>query len=291
MEETIEELPKTKKKVFKKILKIFGLFILIFIASGVSFFVYDSIFYTSYQNTSGGEMSDDCNVLGLNIHGDIYTYLVRDESGYLTEDYLDATGSEDILASLEEAENDPTVLGIMLDIDSYGGLPVAGEEMAKALRAFEKPVVAFIRQSGISAAYWVASGADYIFASENSDVGSIGVTMSYLENTKQNEDSGLKYIELSSGKYKDAGDPDRILREEEKEILLRDVLLVHENFIRAISENRNLPIEKVRAIADGSTVLGAQAKNLGLVDEIGGYKEAKEYLSKIIGQKAEVCWW
>ncbi|MFA6251447.1 MAG: S49 family peptidase [Candidatus Paceibacterota bacterium] len=278
-------------KFLKRILKIFGLFLLIFVASGVSYFVYDSVLYSSYQNISGGAMQGDCNVLGINIRGDLYTYLVRDEDGYVTEDYLDATSSEEIIDSLENAKNDTNVKAVMFDVDSYGGAPVAGEEIAIAIKSTEKPTVAFIRQAGVSAAYWAISSADWILASKSSDVGSIGVTMSYLEKAKQNEDSGLKYIELSSGKYKDAGDPDRILSKEEKEVLLRDVLLTHENFIRAVSENRNIPLEKVASFADGSSVLGEQAKSLGLIDAVGGYEEARNYLSEKIGEEVEVCWW
>lgn len=282
---------KNKKHIFIKISKIFGLFILVLIASGLAIFLYNTIFNNTYVNFSGGAMNGDCNVLGLSVKGDLYTYLVRDESGYLTEDYLNATASEDIIDTLENAANDPKVSGIILDVDSYGGSPVAGEELANAFKKFEKPIVAFIRQSGVSGAYWAATGADYIFASENSDVGGIGVTMSYLENAKQNENSGLKYIELTSAKYKDAGNPDRALSEEEKELLIRDVLITHENFVRAVSENRNLPVEKVRALSDGSTMMGAQAKISGLIDEIGSYEEAKAYMSKLIGQEAIVCWW
>jgi prophage maintenance system killer protein len=79
-------------------------------------------------------------------------------------------------------------------------------------------------------------------------------------------------------------------KSEEKDLFMRDVQIMHENFIKDVAENRNLAIEKVREIADGSTVLGEKAKELGLIDEIGGYNEVVSYLEKQIGEEISVCW-
>lgn len=230
-----------------------------------------------------------CNVLGLNVHGDIYTYIPPEslsgdgENSVVTEDII---ASEDIVASLEEAEHDPRVKAILLDIDSAGGLPVAAEEIATALKRITKPTVSVIRQSGLSAAYWVATATDKIYASRNSDVGSIGVTMSYLRNYVEPG----QYVELTSGKFKDTGNPDKGITAEERALLLRDVEITHKNFIEAVALNRNLSIEKVTAIADGSSVLGDKAKEIGLIDAIGSWQEAKEYLTNRINETVEICW-
>jgi len=80
------------------------------------------------------------------------------------------------------------------------------------------------------------------------------------------------------GKYKDSGSPDKALTSEEKDLFLRDVNIIYQNFIKAVSDNRKLPIEKVKSFADGSTVLGEKAKELGLIDEIGGINEVEKYL-------------
>jgi len=71
---------------------------------------------------------------------------------------------------------------------------------------------------------------------------------------------------------------------------MRDLQIIHENFITTVSENRGIALEKVRAMADGSTVLGEQAKELGLIDGIGGYNEAVTYLEEILGEQVSVCW-
>lgn len=250
--------------------------------------IYNGLF--AWDTTTYYDEQESCNVLGVNLHGSIFTYVPTQGSSDDPEEYQaqygDAVGSEDVVAQLWDAEYDDQIKAVMIEVDSLGGYPVAGEEISNAVKELTKPVVAIIRQSGTSAAYWAISGADKIFASQNSDIGSIGVTSSYLENV--NKDT--KYIQLSSGKFKDAGDPDKPLTEEEKELLLRDIKITHENFIKAIAENRKLSIESVRAMADGSSVMGDSAKTLGLIDEIGSWTAGEKYLEETIGEKPEICW-
>ena len=179
---------------------------------------------------------------------------------------------------------------ILVAIDSYGGWPVAGEDITNALKQAKKPTVALIRSAGTSAAYFVSTGADRIIASKYSDIGSIGVTMSYTDNIKQNQVNGVGYNQLSAGKYKDMGDPNKPLTNEEKAIYLRDLKISHENFIKDVAQNRNLDVEKVRALADGSSMLGESALANGLIDQIGGFSEAEEYLGGVIGETPEICW-
>lgn len=241
-------------------------------------------------NDKSDSSQNDCNVLGIELHGDLVTYIppteLDDESGSLN----DQVASEDIVYTIREAENDDDIKAIILEVDSYGGYPVAGEEVANALKKATKPTIALIRQVGASAAYEAASGADKIFASKNSDVGSIGVTMSQLNYAEQNKKEGIIYIQLSSGKFKDVGDPDRALSQEEKDYLMRDINIMHQNFVKMIAENRNLDIKKVEELADGSSMLGEMALQNGLIDQIGGISEVEEYLKGKIGEEVNVCW-
>ncbi len=270
-----------------------GILLIFFILSIGSHYTYDAITKGSatYGDDSGYAESDtsSCNVLGINLHGDLYTYIPESNDDELMSD-KDVVGSEEIMSALISADEDEAIKAVVIEVDSSGGYPVAGEEIAKTIQSISKPVVAFIRQSGTSAAYWSIITADKIFASKNSDVGSIGVTISYLENVAKNEKDGVKYVQLSAGKYKDAGSPDKLLTEEEKAIIVRDLKIVHENFIQDIADSRNIPIDKVRSIADGSSVLGEKAKELGLIDEIGGFLDVKKYVEEKIGEKADICW-
>lgn len=242
--------------------------------------------YSYDGSSSSSDSTSECNVLGLNLHGMLLTYIPPGNEDDTFSD-KDVTGSEELVSGILSAQSDDNIKAVVLEVDSSGGYPVAGEEIADALKTLNKPSVAIIRQSGASAAYWAATGADKIFASKNSDVGSIGVTLSYLENV----DKDKKWIDLSTGKYKDTGNPDKPLTEEERQLLLRDLDVVLQNFIQAVSDNRNIPVDKVKAIADGSTVLGEKAKTLGLIDEIGSWIQAEKYLEEQIGAKPDICWY
>lgn len=230
-----------------------------------------------------------CNTTGINLHGTIMTYAPKHAEGDTEYDY-DITASEDVTWAIEQANENEDIKAIVVEVDSNGGYPVAGEEIANAIKNSEKPVIGFIRETGASSAYWAISGADKIFASKNSDVGSIGVTMSYLNNVEKNKKDGYLYEQLTSGKFKDSGSPDKPLTKEEKDLFMRDINILYNNFIETVSENRNIPLEKVKSFADGSSVLGEKAKELGLIDEIGGMYEAEAYLEEIIGEKPDICW-
>jgi len=237
------------------------------------------------------EVDSDCNIVALELHGQLLTYLPPeniDEDGNII---ADQTASETILAGLSSAEDDSTIKGIFLEVDSYGGSPVGGEEIAKALKKVSKPTVVLIREGGASGAYLAATGADKIFASANSDVGGIGVTMSYLGSSGDYSDTGLVYNNLSAGRFKDAGNPEKPLTAEERRLLMRDVNIIHDNFIATVAQNRHLDIAKVRELADGSTMLGQMALDNGLIDAIGSYDEAFEYLKETIGEEVSLCWW
>ncbi|MFH1225903.1 MAG: signal peptide peptidase SppA [bacterium] len=292
------------RNVDKKILKIskhFGItFIVIFIITASAITIGNEIMDVvlgdeydsegSYADESYGEESN-CNVLGINIHGDIATYISKeyydkDVDGYL----VDQTASEDVVSYIQSAQTDEDIKAIFLEIDSTGGSPTAGEEIANTLKLTTKPTVVMIRNAGLSSAYYAATGADVIFASQHSDVGSIGVTWSYLDYAEKNKKEGSTYNQVSSGVFKDMGDPDKPLTAAEKELAMRDINIMKENFIKAVAENRKLDIEKVRRMADGSTMLGQMALENGLVDKIGGINEVQDYLTETIGEEPEFCW-
>lgn len=243
----------------------------------------DSLFGDSESN-----LDESCNVIGINLHGHLETYTPAHAENDSFFNY-DSTASEEVLWTIKTANEDEDISAILIEVDSSGGSPVAGEEVASAIKNSEKPVVAYVRDIGTSAAYLAISSADKIFASKNSDVGGIGVTMSYLDNVKKNEKDGLSFEQLSAGKYKDYGNPDKVLTSEERGRLLKDLNVVYKNFIAAVSENRKLPLVDVQKMADGASVLGEEAKALGLIDEIGGREEAEKYIFDVTGTDAEVC--
>ncbi len=246
---------------------------------------WDTITYTNNDFSEDYVSFDDssCNVAGINLHGEILTYVPEENAGY------DFASGENILANLYYAKDLGNIKVILLEIDSYGGSPVASEELANFIKTIDKPVIAMVREAAASGAYWVASSADRIFASEISDIGSIGVTMSYIDYSKSNSQQGFTWNSLSTGKYKDAGSMDKPLTREEREIFERDLKIIHEKFVNEVATNRGMSVSAVSALADGSTVLGGRAKELGLIDEIGFINEVESYIEKEYGFKPEVC--
>ena len=227
-----------------------------------------------------------CNVAGISLHGDIYTYYDPE-----SQNMDNVVTSEDIVYLLETAETTPNIEAIILEIDSYGGSPVASREIVDTIKNFVTiPVIVQIREAGLSGAYWVASASDYIFASEISDVGSIGVTQSYLDESGYNIREGFTYNSLNTGKFKDILDPQKPLTWEEKQLLQRDLDIVYEAFVKDVAENRGIELSEIEKLADGSSMLGQMALEKGLIDEVGGYYEVQDYIYNKLGIDPVVCW-
>ncbi|OHA91478.1 MAG: hypothetical protein A2665_00235 [Candidatus Zambryskibacteria bacterium RIFCSPHIGHO2_01_FULL_46_30] len=236
---------------------------------------------------SDGSESDSCNVLVLSANGYLSTYIPEQT----TDDWSDVSSSEYITDGILSAQNDQEIKAVLLYIDSSGGNGVAGEEIANALKRLDKPSVAVIRAIGASSAYWASTGADKIYASKISDVGSIAITASYLDETNKIAKEGYQYTELSSGKYKDLGDIGRPLTAEERAIVLSDLRKAHDVFVEAVAINRNLEKSEVEKLANGLTYVGTDALGYGLIDEIGDINTATKYLEEQIGEKVELCWY
>lgn len=245
----------------------------------------------------GGEMKDlswedleedECNVLALNLNGYLTTYTLPLAEG---EEASDLTTSTNLVDGILTAKDDDEIKAVILSIDSPGGDGVAGEEVANALKNLNKPSVAVVRGVGASAAYWAASGADKIYASKISDVGSIGVTSSYLDETIKNAKEGYTYTEISSAKYKNVGDPGRPLSAEERALWQADIDKAHQVFVEAVAANRQLELAAVQKLANGLTYLGEAALAHGLIDEIGDMAKATKFIEEQIGAPAQVCWY
>ena len=279
----VEKIKKTLKIIF-----------LLAIISTIAMYWHDQYGYYFGEYSEYPEYSAACpeysNVAVINIHGEIVTYLTdQSSSEELASTIPDLVSSEEIVAYIDEIEADSNIEALIVEIDSYGGSPVASEEIADALTRMTKPTIAVIREGAASGAYLIASAVDKIYASEMSNVGSIGITMSYLDYSQQNRQDGITYQQLSSGKFKDTGDPDKVLTTEEKELLMRDIKILHEAFVKRVAENRGLDIGQVEKLADGSMMLGMAAKENGLIDEIGNITDAQEWIRSELGIESELC--
>ncbi len=230
---------------------------------------------------------DDVNSLGGNvalipIHGIITG---SDDDNSLFES---VASSPETIKFIEKADKNPGIKAIILDINSPGGSAVASEEIANAVKKANKTTVAWIRESGASGAYWIASSADYVVASRVSITGSIGVIASYLEFGDFLDDHNVTYRRLVAGKYKDIGSPFKEMTQEEEQIFQQNLDEIRDYFVGEVSKNRRMSKKEVEKFANGLFYLGSQAKVIGLVDELGGKDEVVRYIEQREGIKAEI---
>lgn len=184
-----------------------------------------------------------------------------------------------IMKQIREAAADDSVKALVLRIDSGGGSATAAEEVGRELLRFKeqtkKPIVATMGNTGASAAYWIAACAsDKIYANATTLTGSIGVYMPYMNTEELFKKIGISSDKIKSGPYKDIMSNDRPMTAEEKQILQNIVDEIYDQFVYTVSAGRRMETSKVRAIADGRIYTGRQAKNIGLVDELGDYYDA-----------------
>ncbi len=241
--------------------------------------------YTMNAKNSDAPFGDgSCNVAVIPISGEIVPYAGAYDSDPESFDYTDP---DYVTSLLHDAEDDSDIKGVLVRIDSGGGSPVASEIMANAFKHSSLPVVALIREIGASGAYLAATGAKTIIASPFSDVGSIGITMSYVDNSAKNTKDGLQYESLTSAKFKDYGNPDKPLTDDERTLFKRDLAILHEQFVKEVSENRHLPINTVEALADGSSMPGGMALKNSLIDQLGDEETAREWFAKQLNMSPE----
>ncbi|PRX26421.1 signal peptide peptidase A [Orenia metallireducens] len=198
---------------------------------------------------------------------------------------MEAT-SDQIMAHINEAKDDESVKGILLRVNSPGGSSAASDAIYRELKKFRetgKPIVVSMGDAAASGGYYVSMAANKIYANPSTITGSIGVIMQFANLKELYNKIGIDYITIKSRKYKDLGNPDREMTAEEKEILQTMVKGVYQQFVDAVMEGRSMTEDRVKELADGRIYSGEQAKELGLVDELGTFYDAVDELAKMVG--------
>ncbi len=197
--------------------------------------------------------------------------------------------SQEIIDEIEQYRDDPSIKAIVIRVDSPGGAVAPSQEIYEEVKKAKekKPVVVSMGSVAASGGYYVSAAATKILANPGTITGSIGVIME-IPNLKGLMDKiGVKTEVIKSGKHKDLASAFRGIGKEEREILQNVLNNVHEQFIRAVAQGRSIPIEKVRKIADGRIFTGQQAKEIGLIDDIGNLKDAIDIAAKLAGIKGK----
>lgn len=204
-------------------------------------------------------------------------------SGLITEDRK-TTKAIDALA-----DNDQ-VKALIVAIDSPGGSVAGGESLHDAIArvAAKKPVVATMGGLAASAGYMIAVPANRIFAREATLTGSIGVLLETGEVSGLLSKIGISAEVVRSGPLKDEPSLVRPLSPVGKEVLQALVNDMYDQFVQMVASGRHMDAAKVRSLGDGRAYTGRQALTLGLVDAIGGEREAKDWLVSAKGLPASL---
>lgn len=211
-------------------------------------------------------------------------------SGRSVSPFEAQTGAEAIAASLREAGRKPELKAVVLRLNSPGGTPAASQEIdteLQRLRKSGKVVVASMGDVAASGAYWIAAGADQIVANPGTITGSIGVFMQTTNLEELYGKIGVDREIYKSGPYKDMGSPDRPVTPEEQAIFQSMVDDIYNQFVDVVARGRHKDVAEVKALADGRVYTGRQAKELGLVDQLGDFHDAVLLAGKMAGIPGE----
>ena len=192
------------------------------------------------------------------------------------------TTTPDAVDVIERAAKASSVKAILLHINSGGGAASGGEALYKAIRRASetKPTVAVIDGLGASAAYMTAIAADHVIARESAITGSIGVIFQFANIEQLIQKIGVQYIEIKSAPLK--GEPSlfRAPPPAAEAMIKRLIDDTYDWFVGLVAERRKLSPATARSLADGSIFNGRQALKLKLIDQVGGEREAREWLAK-----------
>ncbi|MBN2837325.1 MAG: signal peptide peptidase SppA [Fusobacteriaceae bacterium] len=230
----------------------------------------ETISISQYYNTVSTMPYDD-KIAIINLEGDI-------SNSNTTTDAITPTRAFELL---NKAEEDESVKGIVVRINSPGGSALASEIINQKIQDVKKtkPVYISISEVAASGGYYMAVAGDKIFANENSITGSIGVVSMYFNLDSLYKKLGLNYESISLGKTPVSFGINKKIPEEEISILRGSMTNIYEEFKLRVAQGRKIDLLKVEELAQGRVYNGIRAKELKLIDEIGGLTVTIESLA------------
>jgi protease-4 len=185
-------------------------------------------------------------------------------------------GGDRIANELRELREDENVKAVVLRVNSPGGSATASEVIGRevVLTRQKKPIIVSMGNLAASGGYWISMGANRIFAEPNTITGSIGVFGLLMNAQKLANNNGISWDVVKTGRYADYNTISRPKTPQELASIQRGVDRIYDRFTDKVAEYRKLPLSRVQEIAQGRVWSGSAAKQLGLVDEIGGLENA-----------------
>ena len=222
--------------------------------------------YSGVAQREGMEETSENQIAVLHAQGNIVT----------GEGALDSIGSSRYAKKIRNLREDDAVKAVVLRINSPGGSATASDVILRELKLTqeEKPVIVSMGNTAASGGYWIALGGSQIFAQPTTVTGSIGV-FGILPNIQElANENGITWDEVATGELAGLDTISRPKTEGELAVLQGTVDQIYNQFIDRVAENRDLSVEAVKEIAQGRVWSGKRAKELGLVDELGGLESA-----------------
>ncbi|WP_414548582.1 signal peptide peptidase SppA [Anabaena sp. CCY 0017] len=191
-------------------------------------------------------------------------------------------GGDRFARILNQIRQDNDIKAVVLRINSPGGSATASEVMQREVQLTRKvkPVVVSMGDIAASGGYWIASDSSRIFAEPTTITGSIGVFGVLFNGQKLANDNGITWDTVKTARYADNQTVTRPKSPQELEIYQRSVNRIYSLFLDKVVQGRKLPAQKVAEIAQGRVWSGMGAKEIGLVDEIGGLNAAINYAAQ-----------
>lgn len=200
--------------------------------------------------------------------------------------------SDEVAKAIYDAAEDKTVKAIVFRVSSPGGSDTASEQILAAVNAARKagkPVVVSMGTYAASGGYWISSQADSIVAQPTTLTGSIGV---YGGKFVLGDALGRFGVDVRGttvgGDYAGAFGTEASFNQGQKAAFAGWMDTIYEGFVQRVASGRNMPVEKVRELAKGRVWTGAQARQLGLVDKLGGFYDAVDEAKRLAGIKGDV---
>lgn len=197
------------------------------------------------------------------------------------------TDSRKINRDLKAFRLDDSIKAVVIRIDSPGGGAAASQEIFSEVKrlARAKPVVCSMGAVAASGGYYIASACSKIVANPSTMTGSIGVIISFPDLKELFDKLGIKMQTVKSGALKGTGDISRPLNPAERAMLQAAIDDTHAQFVKDVAETRKMPLARVQDLATGGIYTGRMAKNLGLVDTLGGFETAVKMAADMAGIK------
>jgi len=208
--------------------------------------------------------------------------------------YVEVTGTivdaTETVRQLKSLERNPMVKGILLRVDSPGGVVSPSHDIySEIVRIRDKgtPVVISMGTIAASGGYYISAPADLIVASPQTLTGSIGVIMEFPVVKGLMDKLGVQVEVVKSREQKDIGSPFRAMTDRDRELLQGVVADVYDQFVSVVSKEREIPEDSVRGFADGRIMTGRQALAYGLVDTLGTFEDSKRIAADFCGIEGE----